>query len=150
MKRARLFSVMIAVFLFISAIGCLGRTTTSRGTVCDDIQGESILCGIAASSGTRLEDVGNGLIVINAVAIAEGAYTKDDARKVLNKLLEALDEPLTYVVFKEQIVRYTEAYPGLVEVAMVYLDQFSMESQMYDADKDILKEWLQARVDSLQ
>lgn len=141
----KLLWLALAGILVVSACTSSGN----RPTVCEQIQEPSILCQVAKEKNIRLEDIGNGLILVNAVAISEGVYTRGDAKHVLEKLSQALDGPVTYVLFKDQIIKYTNAYPGLLDVAMVYLDEFSLSKRMYEADRDILKTWLTSRIKSL-
>ncbi|MCG8643228.1 MAG: hypothetical protein MI862_26115 [Desulfobacterales bacterium] len=140
------FSVM---FLAVTALVAACISTGNRPTVCNQIEEPSILCQVATEHGVRLEDVGNGLILVNALAISEGVYTRADARQVLSRLLDALDGSITYAVFKSRIQQATESFPGLLDVAKSYLDEFSLSNQMYDADREILQTWLTNRIKSL-
>ena len=137
------------MFLAVTALVAACISTGNRPTVCNQIEGPSILCQVATEHGVRLEDVGNGLILVNALAISEGAYTRADARQVLSRLLDALDGSVTYAVFKSRIQQATESFPGLLDVAKSYLDEFSLSNQVYDADREILRTWLTNRIKSL-
>ncbi len=145
--RKCLFGLLWVAVLLSLVAAC--EFPGKRPTICDRVEGPSILCQVAEKNGVRLEDVGTGLILVNAVAISEGVYTKSDAKNVLGKILQALDGPVTYVFFKEHIIRSTEAFPGLLDVATVYLEEFSLSKKMHDADRDILRVWLTNRIKSL-
>ena len=146
-KMSKRIVLMMFFAMAVLVVACI--STGTRPTVCDRIQGPSILCQVAGEHGVRLEDVGNGLILVNAVAISEGAYTKGDAKRVLRRLLESLDGPVTYALFKEHLINATESFPGLLDVARSYLDELSLSNRMHDADREILRTWLTNRIKSL-
>lgn len=145
MKKYFLLSILAAALVMLLA-GCAGN----RPSVCDGIQpGDSLLCQIAADHDIQLEDVGLALVAVNAVAIGEGLYTRDQAQEVINRLLLALDGSITYAVFRDRIMEYTEKYPGLLDVAQTYLDRFALSKQIRETDRDILRTFLQKRLKAL-
>jgi len=137
-----LFLVAFVFIVFLT--GCL--TLTDAPSVCDEVTEPSILCDLATEIDVRLETVGNAMIVVNAVAIAKGVYSEDDAREVILKLIEILDAGITYALFAERLVEVTDGSPGLMEVADVYLSQLQIKTPMYPIDKKILKAWLEKRL----
>lgn len=112
-------------------------------SVCDTMTGKSYLCDISKKYGVRLEDVGNGLIIINAVAISQGLYTKDQAKSVLEEIRALLENPITYSLFKAKVILKVDTYPGLLEVASVYFSELGMvDKTIYAADRDLLIAWI--------
>ncbi|MCP4020944.1 MAG: hypothetical protein GY729_03805 [Desulfobacteraceae bacterium] len=138
--------IIILLLFMLFMVSCISKNLTS---ICDTITGPSHLCRIAENHGMRLEDIGNVFIIVNAVALSKDVYSKEDAVFILEKMLEALDGPVTYVLFKEELLALTRDTPGLLDIAMVYLDEFSLSNRIYPADKTILQAWLQGRMDSL-
>ena len=140
MKKALLLLIVFTLTL----VSCAPlQRLESRPGVCDNISsGESVLCDMAQKSGIRPEDVGKGIVAVNAVLIARERYTYAQAVEVIDKLLMALDGPITYVIFKDKIQEFTKKYPGLLEVVREDLEYFALSNQIYPADKDILQNWL--------
>jgi len=142
----------LVVFLcLILAVGAVGFGCASRlPSVCDDVTGPCLLCQTADKYNVRLEDIGNGLILVNMVAVNQGLYSVDDAKGVMESLLSALDgSSLTYALFKDKIIEYTKDYPGLLSVTSAYMDEFALSQYIYEADREILREWLKGWIQSL-
>lgn len=147
-----IYIFIVICFLTFTALmaGCTA-SATSQCSVCDNIESnESVLCDIAAKQGIPLESVGRGLIVVNAVAITGGLYTKDQAVTVLKVLRESLDNSVTYAVFAVFLEDYVKKYPEMMNVIQVYLDQFAVNRFINDVDKKILTDWLDERIKSLE
>lgn len=143
----RVTFILMAICLLLLA-SCTTFQTTS---VCDDItSGDSVLCDMATKQGVSLESIGHGLIVVNAVAITGGLYTKAEAVEVLGILRESLDRPITYMVFKVLLEEYTTKYSELLDILQIYLDQLDLDTLISDTDKDILRSWLDARILALK
>ena len=139
-------SICTILILILVLVGCAGRLPT----VCDEVKGPSLLCDTAERYGVRLEDVGNGLIIANAIAIAEGLYTIDEAVEVMTELRDILDDPITYVTFKVEVYKRMEKYPGLIEVATVYFDELGgMAKEIYPIDRKLLVGWLDKQIKTL-
>lgn len=142
---------------FIAVIGIcllLSACITTMPSKCDTLTEPSLLCQIAQDKGVRLEDVGNILIVANAVAIGEGLYSRKDAARVLKELEVILEDPISYIVFHKAITSRLNKYPGLFEVAMIYLDAMISTSArgqfMYKADQAMLQAWIHDRITGLE
>jgi len=134
------FSKLLLFLLFLgillAGIACRGIPLKS---VCDTIVDPSVLCDMSANLGMRLEEVGNVLIIANAVAIGQGLYTKGEALDVMVELLKILDNPVSYVYFWLQLDQAITDYPGLIEVQESYFEEFRQNSRiMYNTDREIL------------
>ena len=131
----------------ISLIGCAGQLPS----VCDQITEPCRLCDLSRKYNVRLEDIGAGLIIANAVAIGEGLYTKQEALEVVQALRSILDNPVSYVYFRDEVYRYVNAYPGLLEVATAYFNDIgSLTQVMYAKDRAILSEFLDQQIQGLK
>ena len=136
------------ILLTVCTIGCQLRQGHS---VCDSIEpGESVLCDIASAQGVSLEVVGNGLIVVNAIAIGERLYSSREAIEVLEALYGTLEWPITYMLFRDEINKALANYPGLINIIEIYLTEFSLSKRISITDKEILQRWIQARISSLK
>ena len=118
-------------------------------SICEDIQTPSLLCRMAADKGVTLEMVGNALIIANAIAIAEGVYSKAQARGVLIELRGILDNPVSYLFFKQGLKKYVDRYPGLLQIATAYIDRFDITQVMYKADQELLVKFLSSQIEDL-
>lgn len=135
--------LLLACLLFT---GC----AATGPSVCDGLTEKSYLCEAADKSGAKLEDIGNVLIVANAVAIGQGVYTKEQALKVMVDIRSRLDFPVSYLFIRSMVTDATSRYPGLFEVAAIYLAQFNSPRIMYGKDREILTSWLDQQIKLLQ
>ena len=151
-RRSTRRSLITALCVSISLI--FGCAMLSPGpSVCEDIEQPSVLCAMVEQVGggkLKLEDIGNGLVIANAIALAEGLYTKDEAITVLTDLRSILYDPVSYVVFQTAIKEYVSAYPGLLQIANSYIDQFTMTQTMFRTDRDLLISWLTTQIEGLE
>jgi hypothetical protein len=137
-----LLVMLAAVWL---APGCAGLKTLP--SVCDDLQTPSKLCEVSKKYGVRIEDIGNGLIIANAVAIGQGVYTKDEALKVMKEIRAVLDNPVSNAFFKAQVYLKVDTYPGLLEVASAYFSELgSLTQMMYAEDRRLLVGFLDQQI----
>ena len=144
MKRLSLY---LTLTILLASCGTAGNLPST----CDNIApGESILCDMAKERGIRIEDVGNAFIVINAIAIGEGVYTREEALFVCKTLRAILDDPITYIQFHEALTSRINRYPGLLEVATSYLALFNMDIDIYPRDRTLLVSWLDDRIKRLE
>ena len=138
---------LISLIFVLLLVGCATGDMPSK---CDIIApGDSILCDMAQERGIRIEDVGNAFIVVNAIAIGEGLYTREEAISVCEGLSEVLDDPITYIAFHAALSDRLDRYPGLLVVAMSYLNMFNLDIEMYAQDRALLVNWLDNRIISL-
>ena len=143
MKKVMIVCIIVCLFM----TGCF---TANLPSVCDTAPADSVLCKISNESDKiRLEDIGNGMIIVNTILISEGVYSKEDAATVLTGLIDALEKSLTYAVFKDIVLEYTAEYPELVQIAGIYLDEFSVSRLMSDFDRNILLKWANNRLNNL-
>ena len=142
-------SVLLIILLVFGLIGCAGLQLKS---VCDDLAEPSYLCEIAKKFGVRLEDIGNGLIIVNAFAIGEGAYSLEDAIKLAKDLRSTLDDPLlTNALFGNKLSDKVKQYPGLFDVVDSYLSALKDSVEpMFKKDREILVNWLDKRIKSIE
>ena len=130
------------------AQGCAGIGT--RPSICDTLTEPSLLCDLSAKYNVRLEDIGNGLIIANAVAIGQGFYTRDQAVEVMKEIRAILDNPVSYAFFKVGVYEKVDLYPGLLEVASVYFSELGGLTQiMYRTDRDILIGFMDKQIKTL-
>ena len=141
MKSLALLIVLLA-FTSCSTVGI-------APSVCDDLSEPSLLCQTAAKFGVRLEDIGGALVIANTVAIAAGTYTKADALEVISELRSGLMDPISYIAFRTNISLYVYKYPGLLEVAQMYIKQFTSTQDILDTDRKLLIDWLDVQIESL-
>lgn len=129
----------------------LALTACATGpSICDDTE-DSYLCQIAEQNNVQLEDIGNVLIVANTVAIGNGRYTQAQAVEVLKEFRSRLEHPISYSFFRDTVRDRIESYPGLIEVADIYLSEFvGMYRIMYSADRTILIGWLDQQIERLR
>lgn len=139
----------IWILIFMLAIMLVGGCTFLP-SVCDNNDQPSVLCDIAEDSGMRLEDIGNTLIVVNAVAINEGEYTEQQAADILKEIRHAIDSPVSYLFFKAELEEKISGVPGLFAVASDYLSSFVNDDIMHEKDRMILMTWLDNRIDELE
>jgi len=137
---------MVAIILLpIFMLSC----ATTMPSVCDNVE-ESILCDLSRKSGIRLEDIGNGIIIANAVLISQGTYSKEDALGVMETVRLLLDKSARYHLFKKAIEDLVHDFPGLLEVSYSYLEVLDLDSRISPADRLILEQWLDRRIESLR
>jgi len=133
----------IILVLCLTLAACV--TISKKPSICTTTDQPSYLCEVAEKHDMKLEDIGIILVIANAVAIGEGTYSVDDAIKVLDNLIEAVENPISYIFVKSEIKKYTMKYPGLFVVAEVYLDEFSNPQIMTKFDRAVLLSWFKAR-----
>ncbi|MCK5602634.1 hypothetical protein KAR91_12210 [Candidatus Pacearchaeota archaeon] len=140
--------LLALVFTLVLLTSC---ATANLPSVCDNIEeGQSYLCQVAEKRDVRLEDIGNVLIVANAVSIGEGWYSGQNAIDVMREIRSALDSPVSYLYFKAKVEVTTKKYPGLLEVAEIYLGEFTSSKIMYTRDRQILIDWFDNRIERLE
>lgn len=142
-------AIGFALLVIVIGQGCAGIGTAP--SICETITEPSLLCDLSEKSGVRLEDIGNGLVIANAVAIGQGLYTKDQALKVMQEIRSILDNPVSYAFFKSGVYEKVKAYPGLIEVAEIYFEELGAKTQiMYRVDRDILTGWMDKQIKRLE
>uniref|UniRef100_A0A6H2A4Q1 Uncharacterized protein n=1 Tax=viral metagenome TaxID=1070528 RepID=A0A6H2A4Q1_9ZZZZ len=140
--RKALVGLLAALLAVI--IGCANMPALP--SACDS-QTESMLCDLSKKYNVRLEDIGNGLIIANAIAISQNLYTKEEAVSVMKDIRAILDNPISYAFFKTEVYKHVDAYPGLLEVASIYFAELGAVSKMmYAADRKILIGWLNQQI----
>lgn len=145
MKKSILL-IMVLCILAV-AMGCAGVFPS----VCDDdSEGPSLLCELAEKSSIlRLEDIGSGLMFVNAKAMAKGAYTPAQALIVLKDVRAALEDPVSYLFFRAVLQDALEATPELFTVAPLFMEGFNNAQIMHARDREYLKYWLDERLEAL-
>jgi hypothetical protein len=138
------------VLMLAMLMGC--ALLSKAPSICDDLEGPSLMCEIAAKHNVRLEDIGNALVVINEIAIIEEAYSKEDAIEVLKEIRLLLDKgALSYAMFRLAVYEKAEKYAGLIEVAESYFWTFqNQRSFIYKEDRRILRDWINRQIERLQ
>ena len=143
--RKKIGLLLVIVALLVSGCGLM-----SGPSVCDDTTEASVLCDLSLKAGVRLENVGNMLIIVNAIAIGEGAYSKQDALHALEGLREFIDSSVSYVLVKSKALEIVDKYPGLFTLTELYLQGFDSTSLLSAKDQRILTTWLDNRIRSLK
>ena len=140
-----LVALIVAVAFMLSS--CAGFQNLP--SVCDDID-NSVLCKLSEEAGVRLEDIGNGFIIANAVAIGQGFYTRDDAAKVLKEIKAVLENPVSWAMFASEVFLHIDKYPGLIEIAEGYFHILVNDVNLIQLkDIEILDGWLAKQIDIL-
>ena len=133
MKKAIIY--LLVVFVLFS-VGCgLKGILPSE---CDGIAEYSFLCNLADRFDTRLEDIGNALIIVNSILIGEEIYTKEQALEISADMKDILKNPISWLAFGEELERNTEKYPGLYDVSELYIAEFSKSTEIigeFDKEK---------------
>jgi len=140
----RLFLLVIGICFLLSACAL------NLPSKCEQITEPSMLCQMAEEHQVRLEDIGNILIVANAVAIGEGLYTREQAIEVMMDLKYILENPVSYLFFKGEVEKTLIKYPGLFEVAQIYMTELTSPQIMYSTDREMLSNWLGDRIAGLE
>jgi hypothetical protein len=138
MKKLILLALAIMVFS-----GC--SILTPQETICDDV-GPSVICQATAKMGTTPEGAGNMLIIANASLIRAGKYTAEDALYMMELLRKQLEKPVSYYFIKRVVYSGIEAYPELFITANIILKDFSNTQIMYNADRAMLRDWLDGQI----
>lgn len=141
--------LFVAFSLCLLLMSCVSTTQGTKPNICETNTAPSFLCEVAEAHGVTLEEVGVILIVANAVAIGEGAYSVEDAIEVLTKLRDVLENPVSYMFFRYRIEKALHNYPALFTVAEVYLDAIASPQIMHRFDRALLKSWLNQRIRDL-
>jgi len=148
MKRFMLFLCTLA----ITFTGCANLPIRALPSVCDTqitAEGKSYLCEISNKYNIRLEDVGNGIILVNHLVIEAGVYSKEDALIVIEDIKSLLESPISYIAFKMNIYEYIDASPSLLNIMDIYIDEFISEEYMLKRDRKYLIFWLNQNIDLL-
>ena len=98
----------------------------------------------------RCADIGNALIIANAIAISEGKYTKQQAVDVLTDLQALLADPIPYALFRRHVYKKIEQYPGLYEISEIYFAELAGRQMMFKADREMLIDWIGDRIRALK
>lgn len=140
----------VIIFIILAILFASCSTFKHKPSVCDGNLEPSLLCAIAVEHEAQLEEIGAILIVANAVAIGEGLYTRTDALKVLRKIQVIIDQPISYVYLLSVLNEAVDRYPGLFEVADLYLEQLDDPRIMSNFDRRILQIWIAKRIRGLE
>lgn len=140
------FLVLLVTVTMLSACTAL----TKKPSVCETQEGPSYLCEVAAKNHMRIEDVGNSLIVANALAISAGYYSPHQAIVVLEDVRSVLDRPVSYAFFKGELRRAAGVNPGMIDILGVFVDDLISSRVMYTRDRVMLQNWINARIESLE
>jgi len=123
MKKLFLMCIIVSTTFMFAFAGCSLKGILPSD--CDDVVEQSFLCDLADRFDTRIEDIGNGLIVINSVLIGEGVYSKEQALEVASGMKTFLKDPVSWLDFGNELKKRTEKYPGLYDISELYIAEFS-------------------------
>lgn len=140
-------SIQIILALITTIISSC--TTFNPGqSICDTIQGESILCQTAKDHNVSLEQIGSILIIVDYASIRSGLYTKDQAIDVLKQANDILSGPLAYRGFRTWLISalVKSKAPELIEISAMFPDSTAI---MYKADQDILRGFIERHLANL-
>lgn len=143
---------VIALWLLcILVVGCaLFTNLKNLPSVCDTLE-SSYLCAIADRLGVRLEEIGNSLIIANALIIADNQARREKALKAFKEIKALLENPISYPAFRWGVYESLERYPGLLDVADSYLSYFAdFDINMYQEDRKLIVGWLDKRIAVLE
>jgi hypothetical protein len=144
----RLYFVGMALVAIMLATGC--GILNNLPSVCDDKSSPSLLCDVAEKNDIRLESAGLGIIIVNAALIGEGVYTREQAVSVLIEVRNVFEKSVSYVFARGEMNKALNKYPGMVEVASMFLNEFDSSKIMYRKDREIMITWLDNRIKSLE
>jgi len=137
--------IIIGFLIFLLA-GC----TVSMNSVCNSLQpGDSDLCALADSMGVKLEDIGNGLVLANLIAIDKGEYTLEQAVDVLLVLHSLIEAGISYNGLRSNLIELDSAFPGLLDIGFIYINRLNSTKIMKRADREILLSFIQGQIDNL-
>lgn len=143
---------MKILLVFISAFFLFSCASTKIApSVCDKSPEDSFLCPAANTAGIRLEDLGNALIIANAIAIGQGLYSREQALEGYKDAKVMIsDESLTYSLFAKNLLIIDRQYPGLMDVLWSYFQVFvDQDVVMTSFDRALLVSWIDDRILSL-
>lgn len=135
---------ILFTLLFVFTCGCI---TSSLPTICDQVTGESYLCQVAKEKNIRLEDIGTGIVIVNTIAIKKGYIDADSAEMIILSILEILEEPITYIVFKNCLDYHEKEFPELLTIVKEYSSLFAANKLIYEEDKKIIRNWLNTQLE---
>lgn len=137
---------MKKIIFIVCILVCVLYSCNSNGpSICDTIE-NSYLCEMANKTGIKLESVGNGLIVMNNIAISSGYITSVKYNDILIKIRQSLDEPITYVLFKDKIIKYADKYPKTLSIGKKYVQLFELNKNISESDKMLIKYWIDRQI----
>jgi hypothetical protein len=149
MKKKNAFRVMMfcLVFSFIIGLifiyGCANMGVGKLPSVCDALEGPSVLCDMAEKTGMRIEDIGIGIAIVSTVCIREDVFSKEDALKIITSIGDSLDIGITYSIFKQLVEQNAKNYPELIIVVESYAPYFDSMLYISKADKSMIKYWIE-------
>lgn len=137
----------VAVLSMFFLLSC-----TSMPSVCDKIEdGESKLCDLAAAYNVNLSIVGKGIQVANALAIARGYYTKDQALEVATTMRGLHNGPLTYALWNTNLKMHAEKYPEIFkDIDLSVLDSLMIDTLLTPTDQKIMIDFWDRVIKSLE
>lgn len=141
MKKSYL--LLLALGFALTFVSCIKSIDFPE---CNNRLGDCTIVRIANDHGVCLDQIGNGLIIANAVCIGNEAYTRQQAAKAIQDVISVLDEPITALAFKVLIDSKIGRFPGMLEVSSIYLSYFDGEAVLDTRSRDIVKDWLKTRV----
>ena len=140
--------IILAVILSISSCSAIKKIPVIQGTsVCEAINGGSLLCHVAEKHNMTLEQIGTIIVLVDYSAIRSGVYSKDTAINVLAQIEAVLEKPVSYAYLKQWLVGTLANKPELIEIT----DMFpSSPLIMYETDRSILRGFIERHLDSLK
>lgn len=144
---AKKYYFFILGLMFLTA-ACV--TPEKKPSVCETNTAPSYLCEVAEKYGTTLENIGAVLIVSNALALGGGAYSPEDALKVLREIRAILDNPVSYLFFGAQVKKRLFKNPAMFTVSETYISQFNSPQIMRPFDQAILRSWIDKQIRNME
>ena len=128
--------VLIAMSIMFTGCSLKGILPSA----CDNNIEESFLCDMADRFDIRVEDIGNGIIILNSILIDKNVYTLEQSYEVVHNIKIVLDDPLSWFDLGKEIKENTAKYPGLYEISSLYINEFMQypDLPINNFDKELL------------
>jgi len=140
---ASLLFISLAILISMCNNGCSFIDSLSNSDVCIDDQqlGPSRLCDICmmleekTGKHVKLESVGYIMKVTNSVMIGQGAYSADDALREIERIEGQINKGITYSLLGEELEDLGDQYPGLFEVADLFIENAVFDEILTSRDE---------------
>lgn len=143
MTKIKLFTLIFFTVALVSCAAFPVQTTS----ICDTLDGESLLCEMCEARGTTPELLGAKIVLVDYIGIRAGLYTREHAIDVLESALEVIGATISYSGFRSWVLAEVVDDPELVEISEMFPDSTSI---MYTADRDMVKAWIEQHIANLR
>lgn len=141
MKKYFVCLILAFVLLFFGCIEIIPGGF-KLPSACDEIQGPSKFCEMAAEHGVNLTLIADSFGVLNDIAIHKNKYTKAQALEVLTRLRLFMNSPVSYAAFRLELTEILDRYSYLKSTSDRYISMLVSTQVIYPEDLRLIKGWL--------